>query len=283
MFRPPRCCATHRRLATWSWTPCKAGGNIVHMTFIRSFPFSLNLLNSLIMACVGCIGGSDPGESDASSGGSSGAEGPGESSGLGNTGMPPMSSETGGTGVTGDAGDTGDTASGSEGSSSDTTPADMCPPDDIDDTIWNGIGCDAEVPDYIGKPLPANLAANCAASPESVEAWESAGEMTACIVGQWLACPEFPVYGVGDGVGLEFTADGQMFRLLLDEDCNVVRGMGIDHVGTWEFGDVGTGDGPNGLRYTFDPDQNGWLVTAPSITTNPEQMRTNDSGRLARP
>ena len=176
---------------------------------------------------------------------------------------------------------TGDTSNGSEGTPSDTTPVEMCP-DDIDMTISSGVGCDAEMPDYIGKPLPANLSANCAASPEKTEPWESEVEMTACIVGQWLACPGFTVSGVGSGVGLEFTPDGKVIRLLLDENCEVVRGTGIDHVGTWKFGDVGTGDGPNGLLYTWDPDQNGWLTTAPIVTTDPEQMRAHE-GRLARP
>ncbi|HEY0139227.1 MAG TPA: hypothetical protein VGB85_34300, partial [Nannocystis sp.] len=194
-------------------------------------------------------------------------------------------SATGNIGNTGGPGSdaTGDTASGSEGPPSDTTPVEMCPPDGIDMTISSGVGCDAEMPDYIGKPLPANLSANCAASAEKTESWESEVEMTACIVGQWLLCPGFPVYGVGSGVGLEFTPDGKMIRLLLDENCEVVRGTGIDHVGTWQYGDVGTGSGPNGLLYTFDQNENSWWTTAPLVTTNPEQMRTNDGGRLARP
>ncbi|HEY0139225.1 MAG TPA: hypothetical protein VGB85_34290 [Nannocystis sp.] len=214
------------------------------------------------------------GDPDSTDDGAATADDESATGNIGNTGGP-------GSDATGDTSTAGDTASGSEGSS-DTTPAEMCPPDGIDMTISSGVGCDAEMPDYIGKPLPTNLSANCAASPEKTELWESEAEMTGCIVGQWLACPGFTVSGVGSGVGLEFTADGKVIRLLLDENCEVVRGTGIDHVGTWEYGDVGTGDGPNGLRYTWDPDQNGWLTTAPLVTTNPEQMRAHD-GRLARP
>lgn len=152
---------------------------------------------------------------------------------------------------------------------------------------WPGSGnaCDGEEPDYIGQELPVILEELCGASPDRIEAWETEEEVKLCVRGQWLACSE-PVglNPVGpDEVGVEFNLDGTMTKLVVDAQGLVQRGIGIDSEGTWEYGTDGMQGSPPSILYSWTPQQGGLWVIRPVFTSEPEQMRTEAMGWLARP
>jgi YD repeat-containing protein len=113
---------------------------------------------------------------------------------------------------------------------------------------------------------------DCQTSPLSIQTYRTREELDALLIGRWQRCT-FP-QARGEDVGVEFTPDGRYHALTRDAAGNVVRRVGIDYGGTWEYFPAGSSDPISGGMSA-----DGYLVLDGSLTTSPP-IFTNDPRQL---
>jgi hypothetical protein len=82
---------------------------------------------------------------------------------------------------------------------------------------------------------PGSAAGTCAEPEGPIHNYNTAGELTALVVGQWVRCsgPDLLQSPQNGGVGIEFDADGTYHVLASDGAGGVITENGFNYQGTW--------------------------------------------------
>lgn len=141
-----------------------------------------------------------------------------------------------------------------------------------DRAVDAGTSSDSGAPS-VGWSDPTS-APDCQASPTSYAPYTTVEELDALLVGRWRRCSAPQVNG--EDVGVEFAADGRWYPLTWGAAHEVVRRVGVDYGGTWEYAPPGTVS-----PISHEPSPTGWidlsgvLTSPPAFTNDPRQLRVN--------
>lgn len=115
-------------------------------------------------------------------------------------------------------------------------------------------------------------AEECSVSPDSYVTYSTQEELNELLVGRWRRCTAPQI--AGEDVGVEFTDDGKIYPLTLDDAQQTIRRTGVDYVKTWAYGEPGDED-----PISHQPSKDGFIVldgvitSPPDFTAEPRQLR----------
>lgn len=103
------------------------------------------------------------------------------------------------------------------------------------------------------------------------------------IVGRWLLCSPPSAFGTSDEVGLEFTGNGEWYKLYVGKDGRIVRGMNAANSGYWEYANASCMNGPGSFQLTLSSNSGADVAeVSPVFTLGPRKMVLIDLGEDGR-
>jgi hypothetical protein len=115
-------------------------------------------------------------------------------------------------------------------------------------------------------------APDCGAEPLSYQDYGSQAELEALMVGRWRRCKSRQLDG--EDAGVEFTVDGHYYPLTFNAEHQIVRCIGVDYEGTWQYFPSGSTipgfSKPSAVNEIL---LSGVYTNSPSFTNDPRQMR----------
>lgn len=133
------------------------------------------------------------------------------------------------------------------------------------------------VPLQMGNQEYQDGFARCGVTPARQHLAASPEEYRQLLLGRWLVCDSPSAFGSTDEVGVEFTADGRWYDLVLDEQGTIVRNTDWANSGTFfVHDDFEAAPGVYQLDMTMDAGNT--YIVAPRLADDPRAMRINNSG-----
>jgi hypothetical protein len=108
---------------------------------------------------------------------------------------------------------------------------------------------------YEGAGGGFRLPASCSRPVVPANRVGSAEEALQLAIGSWIQCSGIRLAGTADAVGAEFTSDKRYYALIATAEGKVVRGVGRNYEGTFEFlesgGQMNITYGTGGMNYAL--------------------------------